>query len=243
LFEDPAKATDAIRELVKTLALVNDELKRNLLMKTISKKFNLREKLIESELNTFLQLNSRNAVNASKQLPRDIRVTENLSAMNVAKTENPIEKELIRLLFSGKEEIVEYILEKIGIEEFTDMNMKSLAEVVSVGFNEHKISPAYLIDQIPNEDLKSFVFKLALTDETISKKWDEFSYNGKIEKDTFLHAEETVKNFLVHKVEQEINANIRIIAESKDERLYLELLKRNKELQDDKKVLQNSKTN
>ena len=38
LFEDPAEMTKAIRELVKTLALVNDELKRNLLMKTISKK-------------------------------------------------------------------------------------------------------------------------------------------------------------------------------------------------------------
>lgn len=243
LFEDPAKAADAIRELVKNLALVSDELKRNLLLKTIAKKFNLREKLIESELNSFLQQNNRNTSVTARQSRKEIKVTENLSSITPSRTQNPYEKELIRLLFSGKEDIVEFILEKVGVEEFTDPNLKSLAEIVSHGLNEHRISPAYLIDEIRNEDLKEFVFKLSLIDETISKKWDELSYNGKIEKDTFYHAEETVKNFLVYNVEQQIKANNKIIAESKDERLHIELLKRNKELQDEKLEILNSKTN
>ena len=50
---DPAHQTDAIRELVKLIALIDDELKRSLYIKSISKKFNLREKLIESDLNKF----------------------------------------------------------------------------------------------------------------------------------------------------------------------------------------------
>jgi DNA primase len=49
-FEDPSTATEAIRELIKPVALINDELKRNLLIRNIAQKFNLREKLIESEL-------------------------------------------------------------------------------------------------------------------------------------------------------------------------------------------------
>ncbi len=49
-FNDPATAAEAIRELVKPVALVGDELKRNLLLKSIAQKFNLREKLLESEL-------------------------------------------------------------------------------------------------------------------------------------------------------------------------------------------------
>ena len=109
------------------------------------------------------------------------------------------------------------------------------------GFNEHKISPAYLIEKITDEDLKNFVFKLSLTDETISKKWDELSYNGKIEKDTFEHAEETVRSFLIHELESQIKLNNRMISESKDERLHIELLTRNKELQEEKKTLLNSK--
>ncbi|MHB8337287.1 MAG: DNA primase, partial [Ignavibacteriaceae bacterium] len=50
MFEDVSKTADAIRELVKPIALIKDELKRNLLTKSIAKKFNLREKLLEIEL-------------------------------------------------------------------------------------------------------------------------------------------------------------------------------------------------
>jgi DNA primase len=243
LFEDPAKATDAIRELVNTLTLVGDELKRNLLLKTISKKFNLREKLIESELNNALQQRAKTVNNAVKQAPKEIKLSENLVSISAAKNENPYEKELIRLLYSGKEEVIEYILEKIGIENFVNDNFRTLAEVVSHGFNEHKISPAYLIDQIPNEELKSFIFKLSLTDETISKKWDELTYNGKIEKDTFEHTEESVRSFLIYEIEQQIKTNNKMIAESKDERLHIELMKRNSELQEEKRELMNVKIN
>jgi len=114
---------------------------------------------------------------------------------------------------------------------------------VSHGFNEHKISPAYLIEQIPNEELKSFIFKLSLTDETISKKWDELTYNGKIEKDTFEHTEESVRSFLIYEIEQQIKTNNKMIAESKDERLHIELMKRNSELQEEKRELMNVKIN
>ncbi len=55
MFDDPTKAAEAIRELVKPIAIIDDELKRNLLIKTISKKFNLREKLLEKELEKALE--------------------------------------------------------------------------------------------------------------------------------------------------------------------------------------------
>lgn len=239
MFEDPAKATDAIRELVNTLALVNDELKRNMLLKTISKKFNLREKLIESELNNALQQRSKNTAGQFKPVQKEINVAGTLPNVSVIKNENPYEKELIRLLYSGNEEIVEYILEKIGIENFANTNYKTLAEVAARGYDEHKISPSYLIDKIDDEELRSFIFKLTLTDETISKKWDDLSYNGKIEKDTFTHAKETVRSFLVHEIEKQIKTNNAIIAESKDERLFVELFKRNQELHEEKKALLN----
>ena len=184
----------------------------------------------------------RTSDNAARQVPKEIKVTENLTAVPVTKNENPYEKELIRLLYSGKDDIVEYILEKVGVENFSNPRYKDLVSIVTEGFNEHKVSPAYLIEKIENTELREFVFKLTLTDETISKKWDEFSYNGKIEKDTFAHVEETIKSFLIHELEAQIKLNNRMISESKDERLHLELLTRNKELQEEKKTLLNSKT-
>ncbi len=239
LFEDPAKATDAIRELVNTLTLVSDELKRNMLLKTISKKFSLREKLIESELNNALQQRARSTAGQFKPTQKEISIADSLPSIASSKNENPYEKELIRLLYSGKEDVVEYILEKIGIENFANTNYRILAEIVSQGYNEHRISPSFLIDKIENEELRLFILKLTLTDDIISKKWDEFSYNGKIEKDTFGHTKETVRSFMVYEIERQIKTNNSIIAESKDERLYVELFKRNQELQDEKKALLN----
>ena len=242
MFEDSAKGTKAIRELVRTLTYVGDELKRNMLMKTISKKFNLREKLIESELNSALDQKKKSRTNISNPVQKEIRISENPAGINIYMGENPYEKEIIRLLYGGKEEVIEYILEKIGAENFGNPKYKNLVEIVTDGFNEHKISPAYLVEKIENEELRDFIFKLSLADETISKKWDELSYNGKIEKDTFEHAEETIRSFLIYEIERQIKSNNQLISESNDERLFIEFLKRNRELQDEKKNLLNSKT-
>lgn len=240
LFEDPAEMTKAIRELVRTLALVNDELKRNLLMKTISKKFGLREKLIESELNTALSQNkTRVETQATKQAVR-IESAATASQLNLAAkpvNENPNEKELVRLLFSGEEKILGYIFDNVAIESFANMNYMKLAELVHDGWNDGKYSPADLVEKIDSVELKNFVMKLTLTDESISKKWDDLSFTGKIEKDTFEHAVETVRSFQIFQIEEEIKRNNQIMSDSKDERLHIELLQRNRELQDDRKAL------
>ena len=244
LFEDPAEMTKAIRELVNTLALVGDELKRNLLMKSIAKRFNLREKLIESELNTFLQQQKERGNVSSvrpEQRSTDQQTQSQLALASKSIDENPYEKELIRLLYSGEEEIISHILDKISIENYNNHSLRKLAGIVQDGFAEQKFSPAYLIDKIEDEDLQEFIFELTLADESISKKWDELSYNGKIEKDTIDHALETIKNFLLFQIDQQIKLNNQFISDSKDERLHLEMMKRNQELQDEKKSLLGSK--
>lgn len=237
MFDDPAKATMAIRELVKSLSLVDDELKRNLLLKSISKKFNLREKLIETELNTLLQQQNRLTAQINKPTQKNIRITESLNTVNIGKVENPYEREIVRLLFSGNEEIISYILDRVSPEIFSDLKLKRLVIIASEGFNNHKYSPAYLTERIEDIDLRDFILKLSLSDDSISKKWDEISYNGKIEKDTFEYARNTVTNFLIHQIDLQIKLNNRLIEESKDERLHLELFKRNNELLDEKKQL------
>jgi DNA primase len=236
-FEDPAEMAKAIRELVKTLALVSDELKRNLLMKTIAKKFNLREKLIESELNIFLQQENKPVNVRLEQRSVNVVTSEKLNLPAKPEVENPYEKEMVRLLFSGDDRIIGHIFDNIAVENFTNHKLRILAEIVHDGFNEGKISPAYLIDEINDEDARSFILGLTLSDEAISKKWDEFSYNGKIEKDTYEHAVATVRNYLIFQIDQQIKQKNQIIAESKDEKLFIELMTQIKDLQEEKKSL------
>ncbi|PKL84026.1 MAG: DNA primase [Ignavibacteriae bacterium HGW-Ignavibacteriae-3] len=240
LFEDSADMTKAIRELVKTLSLVSDELKRNLLMKTIAKRFNLREKLIESELNAFLnQQQNRSGIIGDRP---DKRIVEQRSASQLAlspktENENPYEKELLRLLYSGDKEVISHILSSLSLENFSNHKLRKLAEIVYNGYEEEKFSPADLIDKIPEEEARDFIFDLTLSDESISKKWDELSYSGKIDKDTLEHAAEIVRNFHLFQIDQQIKLNNKFISDSKDERLHLEMMKRNKELYEEKKSL------
>jgi DNA primase len=236
-FEDAASTTKAIREIVRILSLLNDELKRNLYIKAIAKKFGLREKLIESELNKFLseQKSGTQVFTQAKSNP-DSQI-EKLKLQNKFQNENPFEKELVRLLFSGDEQIVTHILDNVAIDNFTNDDYKIVATIVENGFNEGKISPAYLIEKIEDDDLKNLVLELSLSEYSISKNWDELSSNGKIEKDTYEHAIETVKNYQIFQIEEEIKRNNKLIEESKDELLHLELLKRNKELTEDKKAI------
>lgn len=239
MFEDPTLTAQAIRELVRSLSLLEDELKRSILLKSISKKFGLREKLIETELNNFLDQQKQRTQAGKNVASKNVKLTPDLSAINLIISENNFEKEIVRLLYSGNEEIVGHIVDRIAPELFSNPKLKKLAEVAYDGFNEHKYSPAYLIDKIQDDELRNFIFKLTLVDETISKKWDELSYNGKIEKDSLEYTVATVTNFLVNQIENQIKRNNQIIAESKDERLHLELLKQNKELQEEKKSLLN----
>jgi DNA primase len=239
MFEEPAKTTLAIRELVRTLSLVGDELKRNLLLKSISKKFNLREKLVESELIFFLHQQNQQPNVRERMRNKNVKLFQNLNTINVASPENPFERELVRLLFSGNEEIIGHIIDRIAPDLYSDPKLKQFADIAYSGFEEQKYSPAYLIEKINDEELKSYIFKITLVEETISKKWDEISYNGKIVKDSLEYTIATVTNFLISQIEQQIKRNNQIIAESKDERLHLELLTRNKELQEEKKSLIN----
>ena len=236
-FEDAASTTKAIREIVRILSLLNDELKRNLYIKAIAKKFGLREKLIESELNKFLSEQKSGTQVFTQAISNPDSQIEKLKLQNKFQNENPFEKELVRLLFSGDEQIVTHILDNVAIDNFTNDDYKIVATIVENGFNEEKISPAYLIEKIEDDDLKNLVLELSLSEYSISKNWDELSSNGKIEKDTYEHAIETVKNYQIFQIEEEIKRNNKLIEESKDELLHLELLKRNKELTEDKKAI------
>jgi hypothetical protein len=174
----------------------------------------------------------------AQRIPQsDVKSDADLSDLANVKTENPFEKELVRLLYSGNHEILEEILEKISVDSFANPKYKALAEVVVHGYNDNRISPAYLIEQIENEELRSFILKHTMIDLSISKNWDEFSYDGEIKKDTIEYARDTVRAFLIYQIDKEIETNNKIIAESKDERLHLELMRINKERLEEKKAL------
>lgn len=235
---DPVQQAEAIRTLVATVALVSDELKRNILIKTISKKFGLREKLIESELDKFLLKNA-------DRIQRVVAGSNNIAAQEKSKNKpaangnglSSFEKEIIRLLFEGDEEVIGIICDNIAPEDFVNTTFRELANLVKESYLNHVVSPASIIEKIGDNEVKAFVLSLSLAQEVISRKWEDLNHGSTIEFDLIQYTRDVVKKYKLKKIDLQIKKNNDRIASSKNEDEIFNLMKENKELQNEKKII------
>jgi len=244
LFEDPTEQTKAIRELVKSAALVSDELKRNLIIKSISKKFNLREKVIEKELDSYMNQFKKQAEQQQVRIKRTgVLSSQANSTMETISEVSSYEKELIKLLLEGKEEIIELIYDYIHPNDFTNEMFKIIAGKVEESYRSGKVSPAAIIESIEDENIKSFILSFSINEESISRRWEERSHNGKIELKLLQQTKDLIKKYRKNKIDEQIKLNIQKIATLEDEENKILLLKENNELYEQIKLISNGNGN
>ncbi len=241
MFNDPVKTTEAIRELVKPLALINDELKASLLIKNISKKFNLREKLLEGELDKIKSgLSRQKAV----EIEREQKKVEE-KEKQVLKTDKEIpseiinlEKELIKLLLEGENHINEFITRHIKPDEFKVPIHCELSELIySALINGEKVTTGSLIDKLENEDQKLYLRELTFEKYQISKKWEDLNPSISDDKVLRKYSIDTVKRFKLRQVEEKISGIHDNLSNVTDEKEKLELLNEIKSLSHEKQLI------
>ena len=235
---DPAKQSDAIRELVKSASLVSDELKRSILLKTIAKKFNLREMLLEKEMDKFLSANTQQPIQPLSVKKKE----ENTEVKPPASKENAKSKryelDIIRMLLSDDTKIIGYIYDHIHPEDLENEKLRTIALKFFELFKGGISASVKLLDEIEDVQLQSYLRSITLDNDAISKKWEERSANGVLKKDSIEYAIELVKNYRLFNIAQEIKFNNERISEGVDDIELLELMERNKELQAEKKIIQ-----
>lgn len=237
MFENPNTEAEAIRELVKSAAFVNDELKRNLLLKSISRKFNLREKLLESELNKFLKQNSK-SMQTRKSSPVKNGKPKSHSISEIDKKLVLLEKELIELLFEGDEEIIGNIFDTIMPEDFSNKSLGAIAKVVHDSYLEGIYNPASLVEKIEEEKLRNYIITLTMSEHQISSNWDKMSSAGIIKKDPVKYTLDTIKKYQLMKIDEQIKANDFKIENLGNDPEVINLMKANDELRIEKRKLQ-----
>jgi hypothetical protein len=116
---------------VRTVALVDDELKRSIHIKSISKKFNLREKLIETELEKFLKQQKEKEQRTSIS---NIKISAGREPAKqnseLYEASNKFEKVLIKLMFEGNRDIIEIICDNYPPAQFKNDTLQKLAALV-----------------------------------------------------------------------------------------------------------------
>ncbi len=239
MFEDPSKTAEAIRELVKPISIINDELKRSLLVKTIAKKFNLREKLLEGELEKAIQNSGKQITNEERIRDKEL-IKKNLEIKTQNENKVPriiykIEKEIINLLFEGNEKVVEYISSQIPPEDYSVVIHAKLAELVYDAFNnKEEIIASSLIEKINNEELQAFILELTFEKYSISKNWEDIFPGLPHDKILQKVAIDTVRKFKIEKINYIIKSNRKLIESAEDENERFVIMKRNGELEKEK---------
>jgi DNA primase len=239
-FNDPSTAAEAIRELVKPVALINDELKRNLLVRNIAQKFNLREKLLESELDKQI-----------KQVKRfekpDIKVVQSRKAEETASTlidaateVSPVlynlEKEILKLLFEADKQVAELIFTHLHPEDFSNSINRELFERVKDEFeNDDNFTTSGLVGVLNDERKETYVRELTFDKYSVSSSWEERFPSITTEMTLMKFAKDTVMKFVIERIEKRIQSNRREIELSDYERKQIELMSANNELEREKK--------
>ena len=242
MFEDPAKTAAAIRELVRPVALISDELKRALLLKSVSKKFNLREKLLEAELEKAIEATGKQITNEERLRDREVaKINSEVKEQSVKKASPLIynlEREIIKLLFEGSSEVIEFIYLNISSEEFAIESHAELAEIVYHTFNnEESIVASSLIEKISDEELQTYILELTFEKYEISKNWEDLHPGIAPEKILQRVARDTVKKFKLEQISYKIQNNSKLIERTQNEDEKFSLIKLNRDLEMEKRII------
>ncbi len=177
MFNEPSTTAEAIRELMKPVGLIQDELKRSLLIKTIAKKFNLREMLLEDELRKTLAGQQRvEQIEAKRRETVESKVLDEILPVGKKVPEQilNLEVELIKLLFEGSEKVVDLIVHHINEEMLlSEANATIFNEVAEAYHADADLTAGALIGRIKDEKLQQYISNITLEKYSISKMWEE----------------------------------------------------------------------
>ena len=209
MFEDPAKTSEAIRDLVKPVALINDELKRALIIKSIAKKFNLREKLLEKELDYALrQTKKQEKLETDRILQDKAKIDSAAKNKSVPEHIFLLEKDMIKVMLEDNPEIAPIILSNVNEEEFVFQFHKLIISIIKNLYNSGKeISANNLLAEINDVIVQNYIRDLILEKYSVSKKLEDI-YPGPSKNEILLkETKDMVNKFKVLKLLMELKSN------------------------------------
>ncbi len=239
MFDDPTKMAEAIRELVKPIALVDDELKRNLLIRNIGRKFNLREKLIEAELDKALDFQKKqNRLQSQRIFKKEEAQQESLipaEKISIPPHFYNAERELIRLLFENNEEIIGLITYNVHEEDIlVDIHRKIFEKVYFEYENRGSLNPADLISLFDDE-VQSYLRELTIEKYSLSNNWQDLNPSITQEMITKKYAVDLLVKYKQMHIDLQITSNVKAQENADSEERLLELMKEKHELERQRK--------
>lgn len=235
MFDDPTKAAEAIRDLVKPIAIIDDELKRNLLIKNISRKFNLREKLLEKELEKALELEKRTVKSQTQRIYTENSVIQKTLTSEKIRSVPPqlynVEKEIIKLLFENDSTIIELILQNIEPETLElEIHRNVVSSIKEYIIEKGSTNPADLISLF-EDNIQSYLREITIERYTLSHTWFERHPSIDSENKLYRYTIDLIKKYKQLHLDMKIAENQKAIENADNEEIAISLMKENQELE------------
>lgn len=215
-FSDPVKMSEAIVKLAETIAWINDDIKRDLFIKDLARKFALRESILEDAVQKKMAENQKLEARTLRQpenpaMPSQVpavrrdntgRVVERIQ---VAKNDPVLlnEKELIRILLDANREMFEFVFHYVRPEDFYNENLRQIAELLYDGHYSGEVPKVDTLMTYMDEAGRILLSELVIEPHKFSRKFDEMLPNDPV-KISIKSAIDVVKRFRILRVDQEI---------------------------------------
>jgi len=230
--EDPVLRTEAIRELVKSIALIPDELKRENFMLMLAKNFGIKESLLESELRKLTE-KERKKRKFKEKLKTEGKEREFTGNINGATT--ALEKKFVELLFSGDMEILGELFDNVSPEEIKTPVFREIVSKIYDAYMEDIIGTSVLFEML-DDDLRKVAAEIVFEKETISDRWETDSETDSRQTKMKL-AKDLINRFHLKNIEIQMARIKRELEEADDEKEKEHLLRKTQELLHEKKTL------
>ncbi|MBI2417780.1 MAG: toprim domain-containing protein, partial [Ignavibacteriales bacterium] len=156
--KDPMQSAGVIRELLRPLALIDDEIKQSRLISMLAERFKLSERLLQDELQIVLR-KTESAPEHAREFNRE-QVKE---AKPAAKRRNQFEIYLIKTLLEGEPEIISYVQRHIDIDEVQDERHRTIVqELFTLNDTDQDVGLSSLVNMLTEPEIVEYVTGLAL---------------------------------------------------------------------------------
>jgi DNA primase len=182
---DPIKKAEAIREIVTSISLIPDPIKRSVYIRETSDMLKISESVLLTELNKILIQERRKQQqeqvrNEIKEPPVDILPeSESFSKINPAGMVQAQERETIRLLLNYAEShyeeqrLIDFLLTELEEVEFTNDVLREIYDTFRKGVEKGKIPDTLYFMENGSTEIKKTVADLTTSRYETSPHWSE----------------------------------------------------------------------
>lgn len=222
---DPIKKSNLIREVLKSVSLIPDQITRSVYVQEIAKKFDIEERTIANELLKLLRSKASKSTNNPSYVEQppvsDPIQKRSESNVNTAKNDE-YELDLIRfmilfgtkeILISGEDDgddksccVIELICDELSRDElsFDNEQYRLIYDMFEKGLAENVLLTASYFKKLENQKIVSFVSNIESNEIELSHNWiQKYNIYTKSESDNiYKSVMNSVYNFKYHKIDE-----------------------------------------